>query len=306
MKGLRQAAAVVLLRESERGVEIYLARRAPALRFFGGYWACPGGTLDALDGEGDAAWLACARRELEEEIDVRVLDLIDLGERTTPPFAPVRYQTRFYEAELPPGAEPRIANEELVDGRFMTPDEALSSWKRGEIWIVPPVLSLLEALRAPTRAAFRARWREEQEQIDRDLRLPPIRFSPGLFVAALRTATLPPATTTNTIIVGISDLYVVDPATAEPAERERLFRELDARVAGGARIAGVIVTHHHPDHVGSVAATAHRYDVPVYAHPLTLARLPEAPRQTHALEDGATLAGRQRRLDADGLSHSGP
>lgn len=289
MSALREAAAVALLRESARGVEIYLAKRSPELRFFGGYWACPGGGLEPVDGEGEEAWFACARRELEEEIAVRVEHLGFLGERTTPPFAPVRYKTRFFEAELPFGQEPRIASGELTEGRFFAPAEALASWTRGELWIVPPVLSLLEALCAPTREEFRARWREEERALAAERRLPPIRFSPGLFIAALRTATLPPATTTNTVLVGHEALYVVDPATAEESERQRLFRELDARVAEGARLAGVLVTHHHPDHVGSVAATAARYDLPVLAHPLTLERLPERPRRARALEDGAVI-----------------
>ncbi|MBL8896760.1 MAG: MBL fold metallo-hydrolase [Planctomycetes bacterium] len=289
MSALREAAAVVLLREGERGVEVYLAKRAPELRFFGGYWACPGGGLEPVDGSGDEAWFACARRELEEEIAVRVVPLDYLGERTTPPFAPVRYKTRFFEAELPLGQEPRIASGELVEGRFFAPAEALASWSRGELWIVPPVLALLEALGESTRELFRARWRREERELDAELRLPPIRFSPGLFVAALRTATLPPATTTNTILVGQDSLYVVDPATAEESERQRLFRELDARVAAGARVAGVLVTHHHPDHVGSVAETAARYDVPVIAHPLTLARLPRPPHRTRAIDDGAVI-----------------
>ncbi|MBK9384082.1 MAG: MBL fold metallo-hydrolase [Planctomycetes bacterium] len=289
MSALREASAVVLLRTGERGVEIYLAKRSPELRFFGGYWACPGGGLEPVDGSGDEAWFACARRELEEEIALRVEHLGYLGERTTPPFAPVRYKTRFFEAELPLGAEPRIASGELVEGRFFAPAEALASWSRGELWIVPPVLSLLEALLAPSREEFRARWQREEREIDSDLRLPPIRFTPGLFVAALRTATLPPATTTNTILVGHDPLYVVDPATAEESEQQRLFRELDARIATGARIAGVLVTHHHPDHVGAVAETAARYDVPVIAHPLTLERLPRPPQRTRAIEDGAVI-----------------
>ena len=80
---------------------------------------------------------------------------------------------------------------------------------------------------------------------------------------------------------------MIDPATPEASEQERLG--LDALQAEGRRVERVLVTHHHHDHVGAVQATAERYQVPVAAHPLTLERLPHAPREAQALEDGARI-----------------
>src|SRR5690606_18130062 len=72
----RVASAVLLL--DDRG-HVFLVERAPELRFFGGYWALPGGVRGPEDGpddpeRGDAPALArCAARELFEETGVALL-----------------------------------------------------------------------------------------------------------------------------------------------------------------------------------------------------------------------------------------
>jgi glyoxylase-like metal-dependent hydrolase (beta-lactamase superfamily II) len=62
------------------------------------------------------------------------------------------------------------------------------------------------------------------------------------------------------------------------------------RRGGGARLAGILVTHHHQDHVGSVAALSRRYDLEVRGHALTLARLPGEWRRGAPLADEDELA----------------
>ena len=335
MARLRIAAAALCTRGTGAAPEVLLARRAPELRFFGGYDAFPGGVLDPEDGVADdeaalaAATLRAAVREVfeetgllpagfedllveEERAAVRrgllagdtdaaatfrsavdrtpaVLEALrPLGWLTTPPFAPVRYRTRFLHVPIAAGARPDPCGGEIVQARFERPGEALASWVRGERLIVPPVLWQLRHLEdegldafleaQPTRCAA-----HEAGRLHR------IRSAPGVWMAALRTPTLPPATTTNTYVVGEERLVVIDPATPEASEQERLFELLDALQAEGRRVERVLVTHHHHDHVGAVQATAERYQVPVAAHPLTLERLPHAPREAQALEDGAQI-----------------
>ena len=110
-----------------------------------------------------------------------------------------------------------------------------------------------------------------------------------MFVAPLKSPTIPPATTTNAYVIGTTDLYVVDPATYEESEKARLFEMLDERVADGARVAGVLLTHHHRDHIGAVNDVSSRYDVPVHAHELTLDRIPAGFKRGRALEDGSRI-----------------
>jgi ribonuclease/clavin/mitogillin len=340
----RIATAVLLTRGEGDDVELFCVLRAPELRFFGGYWALPGGVLDPSDGpsegagegvgEAEAALARCGLRELFEETGVlpaelaavvddttrdalrrallageadsgaRFRALVDahpgaleaarsLGTLTTPAFAPVRYRTRFLHVVLPPGAEapevwPESLQRELVDGRFARVEQWLAPWRRGELLIAPPVLFLLGELQRVGLARFVTEIGAELHALEAG-RMHTIRNVPGIVMAPLATVTLPPATTTNAYVVGETRLYVVDPAPTDPRELVRLEDMLDARVATGATVEGVLLTHHHPDHVGGAAATARRYGVPVLAHAETLARLDLAAVTTHSLVDGDTL-----------------
>ena len=69
---------------------------------------------------------------------------------------------------------------------------------------------------------------------------------------------------------------VVDPGDAAP-----VLSALDAR---GVDLAGILLTHHHPDHIGGVAALLARAQVPVYG--ADDARMPAA---TQRLQDGERI-----------------
>jgi glyoxylase-like metal-dependent hydrolase (beta-lactamase superfamily II) len=103
---------------------------------------------------------------------------------------------------------------------------------------------------------------------------------------ALPTPTLPPATTTNSLIVGRDRLFIVDPGSPEPEDQERLFDELEEMQAAGAVLDSILCTHHHRDHVGAVAALSRRFHLPVRAHPITAPRLPTGCRPGDAIGDG--------------------
>ncbi len=210
---------------------------------------------------------------------------------TTPEFSPLRFRTLFLHATLPAGEELEIVPGELVDGRFVSPAAALADWRAGAISIAPPVLFLLECLAAESPDPLGALC----ERADRGARemasgiLHPARFSPGVLCAPLRTPTVPPATTTNCYVVGERELWIVDPATYEERERRRLFEFLDGLRGEGRELRGVLVTHHHADHVGSVSAVAERYRLPVLAHARTLARIEPPPCGTRELREGDEL-----------------
>lgn len=98
-------------------------------------------------------------------------------------------------------------------------------------------------------------------------------LDPGFWVFPLRTPTLPPATSTNTVVVGRRRLAVIEPATPHPDERARLVQHLDARVADGASVEAILLTHHHSDHVGFAQGLRERTGAPILAHQETAARL---------------------------------
>ncbi len=333
MARMRFASAVVPLREQSGRVEVYLVERNPKLRFFGGYWAFPGGVVDQVDRLGSFAGqkpalrelLRCGMRELFEEtgllteplnstlpnkaleplrkalirdehgpwaVHMEKLngepDLEPLCTITTPPFAPVLYRTQFLLARLRDEDEPQVLHGELVAGEFREPGELLEQWSRGDILVAPPTLYLLRLLHAGGLDQFKVRADKAGRELERG-RLHEVYHTPGVLTVPLLTPTLPPATTTNCYLVGEKKIYIVDPATYEEGERERLFERLDEWRAEGRELCGVIATHHHHDHVGSIHAVAERYNLPVFGHALTLERLPEPPADTRELKDGDRL-----------------
>lgn len=95
----------------------------------------------------------------------------------------------------------------------------------------------------------------------------------GSWVLPLKTPTLPPATTTNTWVVGAQRLLVVEPATPNAAEQAVLDDFLEARRAEGRRLEALVLTHHHVDHVGYAERLRERLQVPIWAHEQTAQRL---------------------------------
>ncbi|MBI1732907.1 MAG: MBL fold metallo-hydrolase [Gammaproteobacteria bacterium] len=284
------AASVIIAREQRDGMTVLLVRRAPEMRFFGGYWAFPGGNVAGADssspGEPENLVLQrCARRELAEETGLVADSLLPVCRMTTPPFYPVRYETQFYLSSAGPGAEPTLPGSELVEWGWFDAGDAVRAWERGEMEIAPPVLFLLRTLGQyglrdlPARAAAMAATFES-------VGVHPACFSPGMFVAPLRTPTLPPATTTNTVIAGHRTLYVIDPATPEPAEQARLFHQMDLMLGDGAQFEAILLTHHHHDHVGAVNAVSRRFRLPVRAHALTFERVAGDYLRGEPLADG--------------------
>jgi endoribonuclease LACTB2 len=337
----RTAAALLITQGEGDDLQVFLAERAPELRFFGGYWALPGGTVAAEDlaaGDEAAALAACAHRELFEETGLlrhtlpatrtggdklRELreqllrherderepkgpspwpamlagatpppPLRELCRIETPAFAPVRYDTVFFHVPLEgctAGTAPRrpdVWEGELLQGRFWLPRQALASWRNGDLLLVPPVVILLQHLARAANFEHFAKDLATTARRYHEGALHQVRFSPGVVLAPLRTETLPPATTTNCYVVGHERLFVVDPGSTEASEQQRLLDLLGELQAGGARVEGILATHHHPDHVGGISALSQALDLPVRGHPLTLDRLPGRFRRGEPLGDG--------------------
>ncbi len=118
-----------------------------------------------------------------------------------------------------------------------------------------------------------------------------MRPSDGLTVLALPTPTLPPATTTNTSLVGRRDVWVVDPATPWDAPRAELLAAIRALSGAGRTARGVVLTHHHPDHVGAAGWLRDQAGLPILAHPLTAELLGDRLPVDRHLDEGDVLTG---------------
>ncbi len=67
---IRPAATVMLLRDTDGRLEVFMLRRTNAAVFAGGMYVFPGGRVDPADGEGDEAFVVAAIRECYEECGV--------------------------------------------------------------------------------------------------------------------------------------------------------------------------------------------------------------------------------------------
>lgn len=95
----------------------------------------------------------------------------------------------------------------------------------------------------------------------------------GAWVLALDTPTLPPATATNTLVIGGDRLLIIEPATPHARERARLDDLINSLQAEGRTLAGIVVTHHHVDHIGYAPELRDIHGIPIFAHPQTASRL---------------------------------
>ena len=158
----REAASLILLRDSPDGPEVLLVQRNPEQRFMGGAWVFPGGATHA--GE-DADHAATAIRELEEEAGIALpgdVELVPFSRWITPEEVKVRFDTWFFAAQAPPDTEATADGSECVDARWLRPAAALAAHAQDELALVFPTIKHLELLSESasveeTLAAARAR-----------------------------------------------------------------------------------------------------------------------------------------------------
>ena len=134
----------------------------------------------------------------------------------TPPFAPLRFDNRFFLLEWPQDApaEPSVIEGSSSMARGSAPAEAWEAWHRGDVLAAPPILHTLEVLSqdGPLRGLDRLRDPAEAN-------LGPFRrveLRPGVVMLPLLNHTLPPAVTTNAYLLGTRDAVLVDPGASDP------------------------------------------------------------------------------------------
>jgi endoribonuclease LACTB2 len=207
------------------------------------------------------------------------------GRWVTPTMAPRRFDTWFYLGWLDDHQEPLIEGGELAEGEWIRPKEAFDRWKSGEIMMAPPTLHIIQTLAEncekpeTLKSALVAISKATNGAIRR------MEFKPNFFLWPVKTPTLPPATHTNCYIIGGKELIVIDPASPYKEEQETLDILLDGFIAEGRRVREIILTHHHPDHVGGVNHLSKRLGLGVAAHKLAADRLEGQVEVTRYIED---------------------
>lgn len=148
----RPAASILLIRDRPAGperLEVLMLKRSAESHFMPSVWVFPGGSLDPEDGDGLDGLRACAARELEEEAGIGLdlaTELIPLARWVTPEVVKLRFDTWFFLARAPRGAEARADGFEMTEALWIEPGEAVARAGAGEMAIVFPTLKQLEAL----------------------------------------------------------------------------------------------------------------------------------------------------------------
>ena len=174
----RAAASVILLREGQEGVEIYLLRRHRKASFMASSYVFPGGIAD----EGETDSRVTALRELFEESGVLLsktsttsaqrdtwrnklnIDKADFAETMgdvtldleglhyfaqwiTPSVEKRRYAAEFFVAIMPPDQRASPDNKETVDEVWVSPSDAIA--RSSELHLPPPQLRTMIELATP-------------------------------------------------------------------------------------------------------------------------------------------------------------
>jgi 8-oxo-dGTP pyrophosphatase MutT (NUDIX family) len=159
----REAATVIVLRGGAQTLEVLLVKRNPEQRFMGGAWVFPGGAVDR-----DEDHRVAGVREVEEEAGVVIGEpesLVEFSRWITPAQVKIRFDTRFYLAPAPDGAEPRPDGGETVDLGWFTPRGALEAYEREEIMLVFPTFKTLEQLAPFVSASALLEWARGREVV---------------------------------------------------------------------------------------------------------------------------------------------
>ena len=143
------ASTVLLLRPSASGPKVLLLKRNSNARDMADVWMFPGGKVDEDDqgrSELDRVKTA-AVRELEEEADILlpVSALTYFSHWLTPVGMKRRFATWFFVATLPEGAAVSVDGEEMVEARWVRPEDAVAEHQAGKLRLPPPtVVSLID------------------------------------------------------------------------------------------------------------------------------------------------------------------
>ncbi|MGD9660398.1 MAG: NUDIX domain-containing protein [Porticoccaceae bacterium] len=149
----KPASTVVLLRDTDSGLETLLLKRNKALMFAGGMWVFPGGAIDpddiaqAGDDEELAARIAAAREAKEESgLQPRVEDMLEISHWTTPEAEPKRFSTWIYAAPVDGDTEVVIDGGEIHHFRWMLIKNAIRAHEQGDMGMFPPSYLTLRIL----------------------------------------------------------------------------------------------------------------------------------------------------------------
>lgn len=216
-----------------------------------------------------------------EALDLRLRTdlLVPLSRWVTPPGSSRRFDTRFFAAALPDGAEVSLLGDEVAAHAWHTPRAALEEMAAGRLGMWLPTSSTLQQLEH-ARSLEQVRERLAPGPAGSVVRE---EIGPGVVRIEMPYGGGVAGQPVNAYLVGTDRVVLVDPGDPTgPA----LDRALEAVAARGARLAAVALTHADPDHAGGAEAIRDAVDVPVLVGP---GGGRDLPFRVQEVEDGMAI-----------------
>lgn len=233
----------MLWRPHGRTLQLYVAFAATRGSLWTGFWDFPRAPADTAGAQDAAA----------------------VGHHPTPGFAPHRRGTTVWAKQVPqrhPGA--------AEGGRWHSPEELCEGHRAGTLVLSPHVWPVAQALAQSLAGGADAREAVAELVAHAARRgtgaADVYPLAPGIALVPLRTPTLPPATHTNCYLLGERSMTLVDPGSPYEDEQQALLQLLQQRVAQGARIEAIWLSHFHDDHTGAALGLHTLFGAPICAH----------------------------------------
>ena len=147
------AATVVIARpttmNSSSDFEVVMLRRASTMQFAANMAVFPGGKVDSVDHAFPDPRLACALREVREEVNLDLEHLMLFDHWITPEIEARRYDVQFFLAVVDSEVEATLSTTEAEEMLWLTPQSGLQRSANGTLkMLVPTQMVLAELSRA--------------------------------------------------------------------------------------------------------------------------------------------------------------
>ena len=278
---LKESVSAVFTYENQ----VFGIKRPAHLPVFPGYFATPGGKVDAVDFEGEDLpdFFSATRpelmraliREVKEELGV---DLINLhkqgklnfvsfyGEAITPIFNPYRFRNTYIRIDVKEKIEFILDKNEVDFGEWGSPKDFISKFDQALLLAVPPAIRILKQLELSN--SFKGPIDFSSPQ-DFEIEVPEIESLKGVKQFLPLSHTFPPANRTNSFLIGDLDSrkILIDPSP-KPSEWEKYLNTINKY-----EIDAIFITHHHPDHYELADELARLKKLPMLMSNITYQRI---------------------------------
>jgi glyoxylase-like metal-dependent hydrolase (beta-lactamase superfamily II)/8-oxo-dGTP pyrophosphatase MutT (NUDIX family) len=265
--------------------EVFIIQRQFHLRAFPGYHAYPGGKIDAEDYAQKLphskitafpdAHMAALNRELIEELSFdlfaalasgAVQEVTLFGTAITPAFEAHRFRAHYYKIVLDHKPVFIVDENEIRRSLWARPAQLYAQYMNGDAMMVVPMRRSIASLAENISAINATKFNLESDEGA----LPCLDIINGLTTLPIPSNTLPPATTTNALLLGDKGQrqVLVDPSPKSAQVYQALLKTL-----ANNQLDAILITHRHPDHHERAMDMAREKNIPVLLTAQTLVRL---------------------------------